>query len=113
MVNKPARLLTVATEKEKEKTLFHKVLEYEKKKHKSNKVFIVHRLDYDTSGVVIFAVYDGNDLIGCSIKNVNTPGEKITSDEITVKTADDGVAVYAFLWDGMESIKPLTDSFAY
>ena len=66
-----------------------------------------------TSGVVIFAVYDGNDLIGCSIKNVNTPGEKITSDEITVRTADDGVAVYAFLWDGMDSIKPLTDSFAY
>ena len=55
VVNKPARLLTVATETEKEKTLFHKVLEYEKKKHKSNKVFIVHRLDYDTSGIIVFA----------------------------------------------------------
>ena len=55
VVNKPSNLLTIATEKEKEKTLFHKVLEYEKKKHKSNKVFIVHRLDKDTSGVVVFA----------------------------------------------------------
>lgn len=55
VINKPERLLTIATEKEKEKTLFHKVLEYEKKKHKSNKVFIVHRLDYDTSGLIIFA----------------------------------------------------------
>lgn len=55
VVNKPARLLTVATEKERENTLFHKVSEYEKKKHKSNKVFIVHRLDKDTSGVVVFA----------------------------------------------------------
>ena len=29
--------------------------EYVKKKHKSNKIFIVHRLDKDTSGVVLFA----------------------------------------------------------
>lgn len=55
VINKPTHLLTVATEKEREKTLFHKVLEYEKKKHKSNKVFIVHRLDKDTSGIVVFA----------------------------------------------------------
>lgn len=55
VVNKPAHLLTVSTEKEHEKTLFHKVSDYEKTKHKSNKVFIVHRLDKDTSGVVVFA----------------------------------------------------------
>ena len=45
VVNKPAHLLTVSTEKEHEKTLFYKVSAYEKTKHKSNKVFIVHRLD--------------------------------------------------------------------
>lgn len=55
VVNKPAGLLTVSTEKEKEKTLFHKVLVYEKKKNKNNKIFIVHRLDKDTSGLVVFA----------------------------------------------------------
>ena len=55
VVNKPSHLLTVSTEKEREKTLFHKVSEYEKKKHKSNKIFIVHRLDKDTSGIVVFA----------------------------------------------------------
>ncbi len=54
-VNKPTKLLTVSTLKEKEKTLFHEVSLYVKKKHKSNKVFIVHRLDKDTSGIVIFA----------------------------------------------------------
>ena len=54
-INKPTKLLTVSTLKEKEKTLFHEVSLYEKKKHKSNKVFIVHRLDKDTSGVVLFA----------------------------------------------------------
>jgi len=55
VVNKPAGLLTVSTDKEREQTLFHKVYMYLKKKNKSNKVFIVHRLDKDTSGIVLFA----------------------------------------------------------
>ena len=55
IINKPANLLTISTEKEKERTLFHKVYEYLKNKNKNNKVFIVHRLDKDTSGIVIFA----------------------------------------------------------
>ena len=55
VVNKPSNLLTMSTEKEKERTLFHYVFEYLKKKNKNNKVFIVHRLDKDTSGIVIFA----------------------------------------------------------
>lgn len=55
VVNKPAGLLTVSTDKEKEKTLFHKVYMYIKKKNKNNKVFVVHRLDKDTSGIVLFA----------------------------------------------------------
>lgn len=55
IVNKPSNLLTVSTEKEKERTLFHYVFDYLKKKNKNNKVFIVHRLDKDTSGIVMFA----------------------------------------------------------
>lgn len=55
VVNKPSGLLTIATDKEKEKTLFHKVYMYIKKKNKNNKIFIVHRLDKDTSGLVLFA----------------------------------------------------------
>ena len=55
VVNKPSHLLTISTDNEKEKTLFHQVLMYEKKKNKNNKVFIVHRLDKDTSGLVLFA----------------------------------------------------------
>ena len=55
VINKPSGLLTIATEKEKEKTLFHKVYMYIKKKNKNNKIFIVHRLEKDTSGVVLFA----------------------------------------------------------
>lgn len=54
-VNKPNNLLTISTDNEKEKTLFHQVLLYERQKNKSNKVFIIHRLDKDTSGIVVFA----------------------------------------------------------
>lgn len=55
VVNKPSGLLTIATDKEKEKTLFHIVREYLVSKNKFAKVFIVHRLDKDTSGIVVLA----------------------------------------------------------
>ena len=55
VVNKPAGLLTISTLKEKEKTLYHKVSNYIKNKNKNAKIFIIHRLDKETSGIVIFA----------------------------------------------------------
>ncbi len=55
VVNKKAHLLTIATKEEKIETLYHKVYEYLKRKNKNNYVFIVHRLDKDTSGLVLFA----------------------------------------------------------
>lgn len=55
VVNKPSGLLTIATAKEREKTLFHIVREYLVSKDKHAKVFIVHRLDKDTSGIVVLA----------------------------------------------------------
>ena len=55
VINKKSGLLTIASPKEKEKTLYHQVSDYVKKQHKSNKIFIVHRLDKDTSGLVLFA----------------------------------------------------------
>ena len=55
VVNKPSGLLTIATEKEKERTLYHMVREYLVGKDSRARIFIVHRLDKDTSGIVIFA----------------------------------------------------------
>mgnify|MGYP004679531395 FL=1 len=52
VVNKPCGVLTIATNKEREKTLYHYALEYLSKKRQQ--IFVVHRLDKDTSGVVIF-----------------------------------------------------------
>lgn len=55
VINKPSGLLTVAIEKEKNKTAYHLVMEYLKKKNKNNRIFIIHRLDKDTSGIIMFA----------------------------------------------------------
>ena len=54
VVNKPSGMLTIATDKEKTRTLYHKVREYIKDKKSNEKIFIVHRLDRETSGLVIF-----------------------------------------------------------
>ena len=53
VINKESNLLTIGTSKNKINTLYHEVREYIRKKNQ--KVFIVNRLDKDTSGIVLFA----------------------------------------------------------
>lgn len=55
VVNKKSGLLTIATDKEKEMTLYRYVSDYVKTINKKNNIYIIHRLDKDTSGIVIFA----------------------------------------------------------
>lgn len=57
VIDKPPRLLTMASATEKENTAYHILTDYVRKGcAKSHKrIFIVHRLDRDTSGIVIFA----------------------------------------------------------
>ena len=57
VVVKPAGLLTVGTDREKSRTVHYLLNEYVRKGNpKSRKrVYVVHRLDKDTSGVLIFA----------------------------------------------------------
>lgn len=54
VVNKPAKLLSVATEKEKRRTAYHAVTDYVKSQHVDNRIYVIHRLDRDTSGVLLF-----------------------------------------------------------
>lgn len=54
VVNKPTKLLTIS-DGVTNRTLYNMVSDYVKKQHKQNKIFIVHRLDKDTSGIVVFA----------------------------------------------------------
>lgn len=55
VINKPAGLLSMSGGFEKEKTAYHMVSDYLKSKNKKARVFIVHRLDRETSGVLMFA----------------------------------------------------------
>lgn len=55
VVEKPAGLLTIATEREKRRTLYAALRNHVKASDPRSKIFIVHRLDRDTSGVLVFA----------------------------------------------------------
>lgn len=55
VINKEAGLLTIATNKESKKTAYAILSEHVKKKNPANKIFIVHRLDRETSGLLLFA----------------------------------------------------------
>ena len=55
VVNKSSGILTISTEKEKENTLYAYMSNYVKHINPKNKIFIIHRLDRDTSGIIMFA----------------------------------------------------------
>ncbi|MBA4372972.1 MAG: RNA pseudouridine synthase [Thermodesulfovibrio sp.] len=57
VVIKPAGLLTMGTERDKTHTAYAMLTDYVRKGYakSSKRVFIVHRLDRDTSGVLVFA----------------------------------------------------------
>jgi len=55
VVEKEPHQLTIATTKKESNTLYNEASIYVKKQYPKNKIFIVHRLDKETSGLVIFA----------------------------------------------------------
>lgn len=60
VINKPSGLLTIATEKEKQETAYFILNEFLKQRNPSRpeRIFIVHRLDRETSGLIVFAKTD-------------------------------------------------------
>ena len=57
VVDKPAGLLTVGTANNKTRTAYYMLTDYVRKGYSKsrNRIFIVHRLDQSTSGVLVFA----------------------------------------------------------
>lgn len=55
VVNKESGKLCISTDKIQNNTLYHEVSDYLKKSNPLAKVFIIHRLDKDTSGIIMFA----------------------------------------------------------
>lgn len=54
-INKPAGLLAIATDRETTRTAYHLLTEYVRIKNPKSRIFAVHRLDRETSGVMIVA----------------------------------------------------------
>ncbi len=55
VIDKPVGLLSMASDKEKVNTAYHQLTDYVRRDHPDKRIFIVHRLDRDTSGVMLFA----------------------------------------------------------
>ena len=55
VIQKQAGILSISTDDEKEYTAYSMLWDHVKSQQKSNKIFVVHRLDRDTSGVMLFA----------------------------------------------------------
>ena len=55
VVEKKEGLLSVATDHQKERTAQHILNEYVKRTHRNNRIFVVHRLDRETSGIMMYA----------------------------------------------------------
>ena len=55
VINKPSGLLSIASDKEKSSTAYRMLTDYVQQKDKHNRIFVVHRLDEDTSGVLMVA----------------------------------------------------------
>lgn len=55
VIDKAAGLLSMATERIREKTAYHILSDYLKQKDPRNRIFILHRLDRETSGLMMFA----------------------------------------------------------
>lgn len=55
VINKPSGLLSITSDKEKGATAYRMLSDYVQQKDKHNRIFVVHRLDEDTSGVLMVA----------------------------------------------------------
>lgn len=55
VMNKPSGLLSVATDNENTSTAYRMLMDYVRRDDKRNRVYIVHRLDKETSGVFMIA----------------------------------------------------------
>ncbi len=55
VINKPSGLLSIASDKEKEVTAYRMVMDYIRTVNPRERVYVVHRIDKDTSGVLMFS----------------------------------------------------------
>lgn len=54
VINKPAGMLSIASDKEKSYTAYRLVTQHVQQQDRHNRIFVVHRIDKETSGVLMF-----------------------------------------------------------
>ena len=54
-INKPAGLLSIQGKTPTTKTAYHQVKNYLREQHGASNLFVIHRLDKDVSGILLFA----------------------------------------------------------
>jgi 23S rRNA pseudouridine1911/1915/1917 synthase len=54
VIDKPTGLLTIASDNEKSETAFRVMMDYVREKDPQARLYVVHRIDRDTSGVLMF-----------------------------------------------------------
>ena len=55
VINKPSGLLSIASDNEKGMTAYRLLMDYYRRENPHNRIYVVHRLDKDTSGVLMVA----------------------------------------------------------
>lgn len=55
VIDKEVGFLSVSTDKEKQRTVYGVLNEYVKRRNKNSRIFVLHRLDREISGLMIFA----------------------------------------------------------
>jgi 23S rRNA pseudouridine1911/1915/1917 synthase len=94
VVDKPSGLLTVATEKERVRTLFSALRLHANSKKPPQKIFVVHRLDREASGLLVFAkTIEEKEYLQSQFKDhsagrryVAVVEGRVTPDEFTIKS---------------------------
>lgn len=59
VIDKPPGLLTIATDRERERTAYRMIWDYLRAQRPPRRPFVVHRLDRETSGLLVFAKTPG------------------------------------------------------
>lgn len=58
VIDKPTGLLTIASDNEKSQTAFRVMMDYVREKDPHARLYVVHRIDRDTSGVLMFCKHE-------------------------------------------------------
>jgi 23S rRNA pseudouridine1911/1915/1917 synthase len=94
VVDKPAAVLTIATDREKVNTAYAALRFRANTKRPQEKIFIVHRLDRDASGLLVFAkTIEAKEHLQNQFKNHSAGRQyiavvegRVTPDEFTIKS---------------------------